>query len=960
MVSADECESYSSGSSEDDNVSSSVIPSRFTSGFESVEWQKTIENVVKSVVAIRFAQVASFDCDSALVSEATGFVVDAENGIIMTNRHVVGSGPFCGFAVFDNHEEIDVKPIYRDPVHDFGFLQFNPKDIKYMKVSAITLRPDLAKVGCEIRVVGNDAGEKLSILSGFISRLDRNAPDYGFLTYNDFNTEYIQAAASASGGSSGSPVVNMDGFVVALQAGGSSEASTDFFLPLNRGLRALECVQQGKPITRGTIQCQWLLKPFDECRRLGLTSAAEDKMRTKFPNTIGLLLAETVLPEGPSDGLIEEGDCLLEINGEPISKFIRVDEIFDSSVGEEVELLIQRGGIDRIVKVKINDLHAITPDRYVEVAGASFHNLSYQLARLYAIAAKGVYICEAAGSFKLDGSERKGWILDSVDDIPVPDLDTFIEVMKKIPDCKRIPLRYRHIRDLHSINYTIAYINRHWNDTFRLAIRNDETGLWDFTDLGKPLPEVPLQPQIAKFPDMKLENINCASLVKSFVRVSTSVPIKLDGFPKSRKTAYGLVVDAEKGYVVVSRVVVPNDLCDISITIAESVVIPGKVVFLHPLQNYAIVSYDPSLVIAPIQSATLSTVPLKQGTPVIFMGYNHNLRVVATSTRVTDITAVTIPPNAEIPRYRAINVDAITADTTISGQCGSGVLADEDGTVRALWLTYLGETSHEGHDHEYKLGIDITTLQNVIQQLKNGIIPKLRFLDIEVYAIHMVQARIRGVTEEWIRRVEEDNNEQHQLFNVLRVSSGPSAQLLEEGDILLAVNGKVMTRLADLDIMYDKEEVEVMIVRNKQEMIIKVPTVSTEVHETDRVVSWCGTLLQRPHHAVRQQIKKIHSGVYVVGRTQGSPAFQYSIAPTNFITHVNGQETPDLDKFLEVVSSIPDNTYAKLRIVTFDNVPFACSIKTNYHYFPTGELVKNHETGEWEGYSYKDGKKVSE
>lgn len=114
-------------------------------GPDSFEWQATIENVVRNVVSIRFCQTCSFDTDPALNSEATGFVVDAERGYILTNRHVVGSGPFWGYVVFDNHEEVDAYPVYRDPVHDFGILKFNPKAIKYMPVEALALRPDLAK-----------------------------------------------------------------------------------------------------------------------------------------------------------------------------------------------------------------------------------------------------------------------------------------------------------------------------------------------------------------------------------------------------------------------------------------------------------------------------------------------------------------------------------------------------------------------------------------------------------------------------------------------------------------------------------------------------------------------------------------------------------------------------------------------------------------------------------------------
>lgn len=53
---------------------------------DTAEWQKTIEKVVKSVVSIHFCQTCSFDTDAAVSSEATGFVVDAERGYILTNR----------------------------------------------------------------------------------------------------------------------------------------------------------------------------------------------------------------------------------------------------------------------------------------------------------------------------------------------------------------------------------------------------------------------------------------------------------------------------------------------------------------------------------------------------------------------------------------------------------------------------------------------------------------------------------------------------------------------------------------------------------------------------------------------------------------------------------------------------------------------------------------------------------
>jgi sporulation protein YlmC with PRC-barrel domain len=252
---------------------------------------------------------------------------------------------------------------------------------------------------------------------------------------------------------------------------------------------------------------------------------------------------------------------------------------------------------------------------------------------------------------------------------------------------------------------------------------------------------------------------------------------------------------------------------------------------------------------------------------------------VVAKTAVTDITTVSIPANASAPRYRAINLDAVTVDTGLSGQCSNGVLVGEDGVVQALWLNYLGERTPSSHkDVEYHLGFATPSLLPVVRKIQEGVLPKLRILNMESYVVQMSQARIMGVSEEWIEKVAMANPARHQLFMVRKVDCPPpefdsAADSFQEGDIILTLNGQLITRVSELDIMYEEEVLEALIVRNGEEMTIKVPTVSTEDLETDRAVVFCGAVLQKPHHAVRQQISKLHSEIYVSARVRFSLYF---------------------------------------------------------------------------------------
>ncbi|RUS15867.1 hypothetical protein BC937DRAFT_91872 [Endogone sp. FLAS-F59071] len=141
-----------------------------------------------------------------------------------------------------------------------------------------------------------------------------------------------QAASSTSGGSSGSPVIDIEGNAVALQAGGYSRYTFTFSLRH---------------------------RPFDETRRLGLQHTTEATLRSLYPKEIGMLVVETVVPKGPASEYLEEGDILITLDGEYVTKFVPLEELLDSSVGREVRVGIERGGAAMEVMIKVQDLHSM-------------------------------------------------------------------------------------------------------------------------------------------------------------------------------------------------------------------------------------------------------------------------------------------------------------------------------------------------------------------------------------------------------------------------------------------------------------------------------------------------------------------------------------------------------------------------------------------------------------------------
>src|SRR5277367_187022 len=422
-------------------------------------WAQTLERIASGVVTIQIDSTRAFDTEWNATAQATGFVIDAKHGLILTNRHVVTPGPVTAQAIFLNREEVQLYPVYRDPVHDFGIYHYDPAKLKFIKPAELPLYPAGAVIGREIRVVGNDAGEQLSILAGTLARLDREAPEYGYGKYNDFNTFYFQAASSTSGGSSGSPVIDIEGKVVALNAGGATGAASSFYLPLPAVVRALKYIEAGKPVPRGTLETVFKYTPYDELKRLGLDAATEARMRRAYPKLTGMLVVDDVQPGSSADGILAPGDILVAVDGKPVPEFFALEDVLDSHVGQQINVEIQRGDETLQHALDVQSLAAITADEYIEFGESVVHTLSYQQARHFNVPIKGVYVANPGYVFGAAGIPRAA-LISSFNGKKIENLKDFEAALSDLADGARAPVRYVTLEDPRAAQLKVIRMDR--------------------------------------------------------------------------------------------------------------------------------------------------------------------------------------------------------------------------------------------------------------------------------------------------------------------------------------------------------------------------------------------------------------------------------------------------------------------------------------------------------------------
>ena len=211
-------------------VAASLI---FTSSSFAVLPERVFEAAESYTVRIKTRIEKALGDDSAGVFSGTGFVVDAERGWIVTNKHVVGESPSHVQVALKSQPYLTAKKVYVDSYTDIAILQVDLD-------GALTAKLDCDHVpgtGHPVGAYGHPWGLEYTGTQGAISGRT-----------HDLGTDLLQTDAPINSGNSGGPLISMrSGRVVGISTSGYDGAeNTNFAVPVVEVCKILDLLAANK------------------------------------------------------------------------------------------------------------------------------------------------------------------------------------------------------------------------------------------------------------------------------------------------------------------------------------------------------------------------------------------------------------------------------------------------------------------------------------------------------------------------------------------------------------------------------------------------------------------------------------------------------------------------------------------------------------------------------------------
>ena len=265
----------------------------------------------------------------------SGVIVDAENGYVLTNNHVVAGSDEVE-VVLPDKRILEAQWVRTDWKTDLAVVKIKPE-----RLTAAPLGDsDAMEVGDWVLAVGAPRGLSQSVTAGIISAKGRKT------SLPAKYQNYIQTDAAINRGNSGGPLVNMRGEVIGINNAISSYSGGNegigFAIPSNMAKRVMtELIEKGK-VVRG-----WLgVQIQDVTDRLA--------KNLKLPSTSGAMIAR-VLEDTPAHRAeLKEGDFIVSVDSKSIEDAEDLTNVIAAiKPGTTVKLGLYRDGKKITVKVKL-------------------------------------------------------------------------------------------------------------------------------------------------------------------------------------------------------------------------------------------------------------------------------------------------------------------------------------------------------------------------------------------------------------------------------------------------------------------------------------------------------------------------------------------------------------------------------------------------------------------------------
>ncbi|MDJ0939099.1 MAG: Do family serine endopeptidase [Woeseiaceae bacterium] len=355
----------------------------------------------------RFFGVPESGPRSRQVSSAgSGVIVDATNGYILTNHHVVENAEEIQISLFDG-ELLDATIIGSDSATDIAVLKVEGNGLTEMPIGD----SEQVRVGDFVIAIGNPFGLGHTVTSGIVSALGRTGIGDGL-------EDFIQTDASINPGNSGGALVNMHGELVGINSAIISRTGGNvgigFAVPTEIASSIMRQILDFGEVRRGLLGVS--IQPIDRAAAEALNAEVE----------AGALITEIVAESAAEKAGLEVEDIIIEVNDKKIKDARELSNAIGlMSAGDQVSIRYVRDGREGVAVAELGQRIAATGtggDIHPGLSGAEFaSNTATQLNGIETVSVE-------AGSAAAQRGLRAGDVIVAVNRQPVRSIADLIAV----------------------------------------------------------------------------------------------------------------------------------------------------------------------------------------------------------------------------------------------------------------------------------------------------------------------------------------------------------------------------------------------------------------------------------------------------------------------------------------------------------------------------------------------------